>query len=94
MAPWAITEYGGYSLPVHGHLWASKEFGYKKFREQEAFERAYQDLMEEQVKPLIAAGMSAAVYTQLIDMESETNGLITYDRKVLKVGKSHVSHSD
>lgn len=85
--PWAISEFGGYSLPIEGHVWEkSKEFGYKKFKRLEAFESAYRSLMQEQVRPLIAMGLSASVYTQLTDVESETNGLITYDRKVLKLG--------
>ena len=92
--PWAITEYGGYSLPVAGHLWDTKEFGYKKFSEKEAFEQAYKELLDDQVQPLVAQGMSAAVYTQLTDVESETNGLVTYDRKVVKVGEGHVSCRD
>ena len=84
--PWAISEFGGYSLSIEGHVWEkSKEFGYKKFKQSEAFERAYRSLMQEQVQPLISKGLSAAVYTQLTDVESETNGLITYDRKVLKL---------
>ena len=87
--PWAITEFGGYSLPIEGHAWEqSKEFGYKKFKRLEDFERAYRSLMQKQVQPLIAKGLSASVYTQLTDVESETNGLITYDRKVLKLGTS------
>ena len=43
--------------------------------------------MEGQVKPLVSKGLSAAIYTQLTDVETEINGLITYDRKVIKVDK-------
>ena len=84
--PWVISEFGGYSLPVAGHVWdKSKEFGYKKFKEKGAFQGAYAKLLQEEVQPLIGEGLSATVYTQLTDVETETNGLVTYDRKVVKI---------
>ncbi len=84
----AITEYGGYSLNIKDHLWIKdKEFGYRSYKSLESLQEAYTALMEGQVKPLVSKGLSAAIYTQLTDVETEINGLITYDRKVIKVDK-------
>lgn len=81
-----LSEYGGYSYPEKGHLWREgRQFGYKKFSSREKFARAYRELVENQLKPLIARGLSGAVYTQLTDVETETNGLLTYDRRVTKI---------
>ncbi|MDV3425985.1 MAG: beta-galactosidase [Bacillota bacterium] len=81
-----ISEYGGYSLPVKGHVWnENKEFGYKKFKKKEELKEAYSSLMNDQVKPLMEKGISAAVYTQLTDVETEVNGLMTYDREIVKI---------
>lgn len=81
-----ISEYGGYSLPVKGHVWnENKEFGYKKFKTNEELKEAYTSLINNQVKPLIEKGISAAVYTQLTDVETEINGLLTYDRELVKI---------
>ncbi len=81
-----ISEYGGYSYSEKGHLWREgRQFGYKKFASREEFNGAYLALIKKQLKPLIARGLSGAIYTQLTDVETETNGLLTYDRKVIKV---------
>ncbi len=81
-----ISEYGGYNLSVKGHLWnEKKKFGYRSFKNKEALEKAYKKLIQKQLIPLISKGLSAAVYTQLSDVEIETNGFYTYDRNVLKM---------
>ncbi len=81
-----ISEFGGYSLKVDGHLWnPSAEFGYKKFNSVDAQTEAYLDLLEKELKPCIAAGLSAAIYTQTTDVEIEVNGFVTYDREVEKM---------
>lgn len=82
----AITEYGGYSLQVKGHVWnEDKEFGYRKYKTTEELKNAYASLINDQLKPLIPKGVAAAVYTQLTDVETEINGIITYDREVTKI---------
>ncbi len=81
----ALTEYGGYSLPVPGHTWGVRTFGYKKFRTAEEFEAAFVRLHDEEIVPAVRRGLGAIVYTQLADVEDEVNGLVTYDRKVVKV---------
>ena len=81
-----LSEYGGYSLSVPGHCWGRKVFGYKLFRSAAGLLRAYDRLIRRQIAPLIAAeGLTAAIYTQLTDVESECNGLITYDREMVKL---------
>ncbi len=81
----ALTEYGGYSYAVPGHVWGAKRFGYKRLRSAAALEAAYRSLHLEQIAPAIEAGLAALVYTQLSDVEDEDNGLITYDRRIEKI---------
>jgi hypothetical protein len=81
----ALTEFGGYSLPIPGHTASPREFGYRIYRDQDAFMDALAELYERQVLPLIQReGLSASVYTQVSDVEDEVNGLLTYDRRVSK----------
>ncbi|HEY5271300.1 MAG TPA: sugar-binding domain-containing protein [Anaerolineales bacterium] len=90
-----LTEFGGYSLKVNGHLWnPSGEFGYKKFATPAALTEAYIHLLENELQPWVDAGLSAAIYTQTTDVEIEVNGYVTYDREVekmdfVKVGAAH-----
>ena len=82
----ALTEYGGYVLAVDGHRWTDRVFGYRICRDAAALTRDYEKLMLGQVLPHIRAeGLTAAVYTQITDVEEELNGLMTYDREVLKI---------
>jgi len=81
-----ISEYGGYSLQIKGHLWRDKNnFGYKAVKTPDELEMAYSNLYNQQVKPLIKRGLSGVVYTQLSDVENEVNGLLTYDREYTKI---------
>ena len=80
-----ISEYGGYACHVAGHSSVERVFGYKKFETTEALSKAYKELYESQVLPLIEEGLGGVVYTQLSDIEEEVNGLVTYDRKVVKI---------
>jgi beta-galactosidase/beta-glucuronidase len=80
-----ISEYGGYALPLTGHLWREgRQSGQKSFKTKAALNQALHELFNEQLKPLIAKGLSGAVYTQLSDVEAEVNGLVTYDREIIK----------
>lgn len=89
--PAALTEFGGYSYQVKGHSFdENKLFGYKKFASQKEFEDAYVQLYEIEIIPLIRKGLCATVYTEVSDVEDECNGLLTYDRKVLKVNKERI----
>lgn len=81
-----LSEYGGFSLPLEGHTWNSKVFGYGKTLHSRAeLEKAYTALHRTQIEPALREGLAATVYTQLTDVEDEVNGLLTYDRRVLKV---------
>ncbi len=80
-----LTEFGGYSFPVEGHLFnTEKAFGYKKIASLEELQTAYKKLYEEEIIPVKEKGLSASVYTQVSDVEDEINGIVTYDRRVVK----------
>ena len=85
-----LSEFGGYTLPVPGHAETDKPFGYKKFREPDKYRRALTLLYDGQIRPACMKGLAAAIYTQLTDVETELNGLITYDRRVLKLAPDDV----
>ena len=80
-----LSEFGGYNHRVGGHCFGDRDFGYKKFESPLALESALRELYADQIVPARRQGLSAAVYTQLTDVEDELNGLVTYDRKVVKV---------
>ena len=80
-----LGEYGGIGLPVEGHLWqADKNWGYVQYKNGDEVLAEYTNFAE-QLKQLIKQGCCAAVYTQTTDVEIEVNGLMTYDRKVIKM---------
>lgn len=80
-----ISEYGGYACHVKGHSSVERIFGYKKYDTIGEMSDAYYKMINEQLLPLVEKGLSGAVYTQLSDVEEEVNGLVTYDRKVVKL---------
>ena len=79
-----LTEFGGYNCRVEGHCFNKKDFGYKRFETGDALLAAWHALYENEILPAKEQGLAAAVYTQLSDVEDELNGLMTYDRTVLK----------
>ena len=83
--PFFLSEFGGFSLRVDGHLFGKKNYGYSIYEDKESFSDAVYHLYTEGTAPLVYDGLSATVYTQLSDVEDETNGLLTYDRKVVKI---------
>lgn len=84
--PMVLSEFGGYAHKVAGHVYdPDTAYGYRHFSRREDFEDALVRLYEEEIIPAVRQGLCAAVYTQLTDVEDETNGLITYDRQVVKV---------
>ena len=80
-----LSEFGGYGHRVLGHCFGNKDFGDKKFEMPAQLEIAIEELYQGQIGPARLQGLSAAVYTQLADVEDELNGLLTYDRKVAKI---------
>jgi hypothetical protein len=86
-----LGEFGGLGLPMEGHLWWNKRnWGYRTYRTQEDLQRNYETLIRN-LRPLIARGLAAAVYTQTTDVEGEVNGLMTYDRAKIKLDAERVS---
>ena len=84
--PLVLSEFGGYSLKIKENSFNPyKTYGYKKFTNSENFEREIEKLYLEQIIPAIENGLCATVLTQLSDVEDETNGLLTYDRRILKI---------
>ena len=80
-----LGEFGGLGLPVEGHTWQEeKNWGYREYKSREALTDAYVALIDN-LRLLIGDGLSAAVYTQTTDVEIEINGLMTYDREMIKV---------
>lgn len=88
--PCIISEFGGYSYRADGHLFSDKNYGYGKYETMSEFEEAFISLYKNEVLPLAKAGVSAFVYTQLSDVEDETNGIMTYDRRVVKLTAENV----
>ena len=89
--PIFLSEFGGYVYRVDGHVFnPDKAYGYRIFDDRQKFEDALIALYEKEVIPHIGTGLCATVYTQLSDVEDETNGLLTYDRKVCKADASRM----
>ena len=85
-----LGEYGGIGLAVDNHLWApERNWGYIQYKTSAEATRAYLEYAEELLK-YINAGYSAAIYTQTTDVEIEVNGLMTYDRKVIKLDEAKI----
>lgn len=84
--PLVLSEFGGYSYRAEGHIFnPDNEYGYGKYKAREEFVKAFCALYENEILSLVKKGLCASVYTQVSDVEDETNGLFTYDRRVLKV---------
>jgi hypothetical protein len=85
-----LGEYGGIGLAVDGHLWEQgRNWGYVQYKTSQEATDAYVKLAEK-LKGLVPNCYSAAIYTQTTDVESEVNGLMTYDRKVIKLNEERV----
>ncbi len=84
--PMLLSEFGGYSLAVKGHVSSpDRVYGYRKFTDEGEFRKALLQLYREEILPAARAGLSGAIYTQLTDKEDEINGLMTYDRRHVKI---------
>jgi hypothetical protein len=81
-----LGEFGGLGWPIEDHLWWNKRnWGYRTYQERETLARHYEQLIRK-LRFLIHDGLAAAVYTQTTDVEGEVNGLMTYDRDMVKLG--------
>ncbi len=79
-----VSECGGNTLQIKGHTFNDKIVGIKKFKTKEKWMDEYKRFINEEIVNNIPKGLSAMIYTQLSDVEDEINGLITYDREVVK----------
>jgi hypothetical protein len=89
--PVVLSEFGGYACYIPEHSYSWQIYGYRIYLTMNELNKAFQKLMTNDIENLKMKGLSAAVYTQLSDVEDEVNGLVTYDRKICKVkpiGKS------
>jgi hypothetical protein len=90
-----LGEFGGLGLPVRGHTWqAEKNWGYRSFNDPATLTSAYTDLVAKLFPLIDEKGLSAAVYTQTTDVEIEVNGLMTYDREVIKMDLKKVQEAN
>ena len=85
-----LSEFGGYSLVEEGHCGSDHHFGYFYYNSREELNNAFKKLIIDDIIPVIPKGLSATVYTQVSDVEDEVNGLMTYDRKIIKVNEKMV----
>ena len=86
-----LGEYGGIGMPVKGHLWQEdRNWGYANFDTFEQVTAQYEEFSK-QLEPIARDGCAGAVYTQTTDVEIEVNGLMTYDRKVVKVDPARIA---
>ena len=85
--PQVLSEFGGFSYKIAAHSFnQTKTYGYRKYYEtKEEFVRMLRSIYEGQLLPLVPKGLCAAIYTQVSDVEDETNGLLTFDRAVQKL---------
>ena len=87
--PIVISEFGGYSFNLEPNHYFNKKqnYGYRFFKDQSELEKSIHELYDTQIKPYVKKGLCAAIYTQLSDVEDETNGFLTYDR-IAKISSS------
>ena len=84
--PLLLSEFGGYTLSLPDHVFSpGKEYGYRRHKNGEELMENLTKLYLDEILPAIEEGLCLSVYTQLSDVEDETNGLLTYDRRVRKV---------
>ncbi len=81
----AITEFGGFSLQTENCFCLKRCYGYKKCKNADDYNKALQKLFQKTVFKKVARGLSAYIYTQLSDVEEEINGIVTFDRRIVKV---------
>jgi hypothetical protein len=89
-----LGEYGGIGLALEGHLWANdRNWGYIQFKNSDEVTAEYVKYAK-MLEDFVKRGFSGAVYTQTTDVEGEVNGLMTYDRKVIKINEAEVKKAN
>ncbi|MEO2143638.1 MAG: hypothetical protein ABGW83_05915, partial [Flavobacteriaceae bacterium] len=85
-----LGEYGGIGLAIEDHLWqADRNWGYIRYKSSKEATDQYVNFANKLLE-MVRLGFSGAIYTQTTDVEGEVNGLITYDRKVIKLDLDRV----
>ncbi len=90
----ALGEFGGLGLALEGHTWEQKNWGYRNMVDTLQLLSKYESYYAEVSRLDKESGLSASVYTQTTDVETETNGLMTYDRKINKMGVKNVFNAN
>jgi hypothetical protein len=85
-----LGEFGGLGLPLQGHTWEQKNWGYRNMEDTLQLLSKYESYLDQVFRFVKEKGLSASIYTQTTDVETETNGLMTYDRKINKMGAENV----
>ena len=87
--PLVLSEFGGYTYAVEGHMFnPDKSYGYRTCKTKEVFMTDLESLYRDRIIPAAKNGLCAAIYTQVSDVEDEINGLVTYDRQVMKADEA------
>jgi hypothetical protein len=84
-------EFGGLGYNIEEHMWTTEGWGYDLFPDRETLAREFENLFSDILRAINETGLSAAVYTQTTDIETENNGLLTYDREVAKIDPETVA---
>ena len=87
--PVILSEFGGYGMELGAT--AKKAFTYRKYMTKVDLTDAIVKLYEKQIIPAKAKGLAASIYTQVSDVEQEVNGLLSYDRKTVKVVEEDIA---
>jgi hypothetical protein len=86
-----LGEFGGLGLTVKGHTWTKEAWGYREMKDREELTARYCNLLRKAYELERSQGLSAIVYTQTTDVETECNGLFTYDREIMKLDPKKVT---
>ncbi len=86
-----LGEFGGLGLAIEGHTWSETAWGYRGMANADELAHRYEQLLRGVYELKDSSGLAAAIYTQITDVETETNGLLTYDRAVVKVDPARIA---
>ena len=87
--PIVLSEFGGFTYSAEGHIFnPDKSYGYGTCKTTGELDRRLEEVYFKHVLPAIGKGLCGSIYTQVSDVEDEINGMVTYDRKVIKPSES------
>ena len=92
--PIVLSEFGGFGHIIKNHVGCKRQFSYIMFDTKRELTNEIKNLFKNEIYPNIKKGLCASVYTQLSDIEQEVNGLLTYDRKIVKVDKKIIKEAN